>query len=97
MPEKRVQRGYQYGPNIKNQIVRDPVGTKGLLEITFARDAKAVQNQHVYDQMRPVGMQKGMEEHPVILSPLDNLIRIKLVFIEEAVLAKSNDGKSGSN
>jgi hypothetical protein len=63
----------------------------------FQYGSKKIKHQHIDNQMCPVGMKKGVENQPGILTAFKDLIGIELVFIDQAMLTESNDGKNRSD
>jgi hypothetical protein len=46
------------------------------LEVILYNIAKEIEGNHIENQMNPVGMKKARQHHPMVLPPVDNLIRI---------------------
>jgi hypothetical protein len=88
--DERVERGNQYGSDIEDQKIGNPVGPEKLLEIPLTYSSKTIQHKHIDDQMCPVCMKECMQEHPGILLSFNDLVRIELIFIDQAMLTKSD-------
>jgi hypothetical protein len=88
--------GKQIEKNKQDMVEKWKMRGNNIFKVFFNLRTEKKQNQHVDNQMHPVGMQKTMGEQTIYLPSVINLIGIELKFGKQGIIPESNDGDKGS-